>query len=107
MPFVKGNKYGKGRVPGKPNVFTEKLKKKLEFVLDLCLETAEEDVRSLKPYERITLVKDLSEYKLPKYQRIEGQVMVTETKIIKVLKPADLAQLAEEARTIPIQIENE
>ncbi len=65
--FLPGNK---GKPKGAINKITREQKEKVEWVLGLLDETVQEDLRKMKPPERIRLWADLQEYIRPKLQRV-------------------------------------
>jgi hypothetical protein len=70
-----------GRPKGIKNKITREIQAKVEWVLELLDETVEEDLKKMKPPDRIRLWADLQEYIRPKLQRVNLDVG-TEDKII-------------------------
>jgi len=70
-----------GRPKGVKNKITREIQAKVEWVLELLDETVEEDLKKMKPPDRIRLWADLQEYIRPKLQRVNLDVG-TEDKII-------------------------
>lgn len=62
-------KYG-GRQKGTENKITRDLKEVFKNIIDANLETIEKDLQQLAPKERIDVILKMSEYVLPKLQRI-------------------------------------
>jgi len=77
--FKAGNN---GRPKGVKNKITREIQAKVEWVLELLDETVEEDLKKMKPPERIKLWTDLQEYIRPKLQRVNLDVG-TEDKAIR------------------------
>ncbi len=69
--FLPGNK---GKPKGAVNKITREIQAKVEWVLELLDETVEEDLRKMKPPDRIKLWADLQEYIRPKLQRVNLDV---------------------------------
>ena len=70
-----------GRPKGIKNKITREIQAKVEWVLELLDETVEEDLKKMKPPDRIRLWADLQEYIRPKLQRVNLDVG-TEDKVI-------------------------
>lgn len=70
-----------GRPKGVKNKITREIQAKVEWVLELLDETVEEDLKKMKPPDRIRLWADLQEYIRPKLQRVNLDVE-TEDKVI-------------------------
>ena len=73
-----------GRPKGVKNKITREIQSKVEWVLGLLDETAEEDLKKMKPPERIKLWADLQEYIRPKLQRVNLDVGVDDKVINKI-----------------------
>jgi hypothetical protein len=70
-----------GRPKGVKNKITREIQAKVEWVLELLDETVEDDLKKMKPPDRIRLWADLQEYIRPKLQRVNLDVG-TEDKVI-------------------------
>jgi len=70
-----------GRPKGIKNKITREIQAKVEWVLELLDETVEDDLKKMKPPDRIRLWADLQEYIRPKLQRVNLDVG-TEDKVI-------------------------
>ena len=88
--FLPGNK---GKPKGVKNKITREQKEKVEWVLGLLDENVEEDLKRMKPPERIRLWADLQEYIRPKLQRVNLDVGTEEKEIrsitFKVVRSGD------------------
>ena len=72
--FQPGNKFGKGRPPGKLNRSTEQLKLTLARAVNNTLDTLSDDLERIKkkdPEKAIDLALKIMEYTLPKLSRTE------------------------------------
>ena len=87
-----------GRPKGVKNKITREIQAKVEWVLELLDETVEEDLRKMKPPERIKLWTDLQEYIRPKLQRVNLDVGTEDKEIrsitFKVIRSGDPASPA-------------
>jgi len=79
--FLPGNK---GKPKGATNKITREIQAKVEWVLELLDETVEEDLRKMKPPDRIKLWADLQEYIRPKLQRVNLDVGAEDKAITKI-----------------------
>jgi len=79
--FKAGNN---GRPKGVKNKVTREIQAKVEWVLELLDETVEEDLKKMKPPERIKLWTDLQEYIRPKLQRVNLDVGAEHKAITKI-----------------------
>jgi hypothetical protein len=79
--FKAGNN---GRPKGVKNKITREIQAKVEWVLELLDETAEEDLKKMKPQERIKLWAELQEYIRPKLQRVNLDVGTHDKEIRKI-----------------------
>lgn len=80
----KGFKTG-GREKGTPNKLTEKVREVIYSVLeDYYTNTLKDDLKALTPPERAKLMMNLSEFAIPKMQRIETKIEDSTDKIIVV-----------------------
>lgn len=79
--FKPGNN---GRPKGVKNKITREIQAKVEWVLELLDETAEEDLKKMKPQERIKLWAELQEYIRPKLQRVNLDVGNEDKAITKI-----------------------
>lgn len=73
-----------GRPKGVKNKVTREIQAKVEWVLELLDETVEEDLKKMKPPERIKLWTDLQEYIRPKLQRVNLDVGAEDKTIHKI-----------------------
>ena len=73
-----------GRPKGVKNKVTREIQAKVEWVLELLDETVEEDLKKMKPPERIKLWTDLQEYIRPKLQRVNLDVGAEDKAITKI-----------------------
>jgi len=73
-----------GRPKGVKNKVTREIQAKVEWVLELLDETVEEDLKKMKPPERIKLWTDLQEYIRPKLQRVNLDVGTDDKEIRKI-----------------------
>ena len=73
-----------GRPKGVKNKVTREIQAKVEWVLELLDETVEEDLKKMKPPERIKLWSDLQEYIRPKLQRVNLDVGTDDKEIRKI-----------------------
>lgn len=72
-----------GRPKGVKNKITREIQAKVEWVLGLLDETAEEDLKKMKPQERIRLWADLQEFIRPKLQRTNVEIGAKEDNAVK------------------------
>jgi hypothetical protein len=79
--FKAGNN---GRPKGVKNKITREIQAKVEWVLELLDETVEEDLKKMKPQERIKLWAELQEYIRPKLQRVNLDVGSEDKTITKI-----------------------
>ena len=79
--FKAGNN---GRPKGVKNKITREIQAKVEWVLELLDETVEEDLKKMRPPERIKLWADLQEYIRPKLQRVNLDVGPEDKTITKI-----------------------
>lgn len=79
--FLPGNK---GKPKGVKNKITREQKEKVEWVLGLLDENVEEDLKKMKPSDRIRLWADLQEYIRPKLQRVNLDVGADDKEITKI-----------------------
>lgn len=70
MANTTGKKFG-GRKKGTPNKDTKKLRQKVDILLSEKWEQLENDLKELKPKDRIEVYIKLLEYALPKLNRTE------------------------------------
>jgi len=78
-------KPGEGwRPKGIKNKITREIQAKVEWVLELLDETVEEDLKKMKPPDRIRLWADLQEYIRPKLQRVNLDVGSEDKVITKI-----------------------
>lgn len=63
-----------GRPKGSPNKETKELKERTKKLLDLALETFEDDLAELDPMDRINVTLKLMEYHIPKLKAVEKTV---------------------------------
>ena len=73
-----------GRPRGVKNKITREIQAKVEWVLELLDETVEEDLKKMKPPDRIRLWADLQEYIRPKLQRVNLDVGSEDKVITKI-----------------------
>jgi hypothetical protein len=73
-----------GRPKGIKNKITREIQAKVEWVLELLDETVEEDLKKMKPPDRIRLWADLQEYIRPKLQRVNLDVGSEDKVITKI-----------------------
>ena len=73
-----------GRPKGAKNKITREIESKVEWLLGLLEETAEEDLKKMKPPERIRLMVDLQEYIRPKLQRVNLELGTEDKAITKI-----------------------
>lgn len=73
-----------GRPKGAKNKITREIQAKVEWVLELLDETVEEDLKKMKPPERIKLWTDLQEYIRPKLQRVNLDVGTEDKAVTKI-----------------------
>ena len=73
-----------GRPKGIKNKITREIQAKVEWVLEMLDETVEEDLKKMKPPERIKLWTDLQEYIRPKLQRVNLDVGNEDKSISKI-----------------------
>jgi hypothetical protein len=73
-----------GRPKGIKNKITREIQAKVEWVLELLDETVEEDLKKMKPPDRIRLWADLQEYIRPKLQRVNLDVGAEDKVITKI-----------------------
>ena len=73
-----------GRPKGVKNKITREIQAKVEWVLELLDETVEEDLKKMKPPERIKLWSELQEYIRPKLQRVNLDVGAEDKAITKI-----------------------
>jgi hypothetical protein len=73
-----------GRPKGVKNKITREIQAKVEWVLELLDETVEEDLKKMKPPDRIRLWADLQEYIRPKLQRVNLDVGSEDKVITKI-----------------------
>ena len=73
-----------GRPKGIKNKITREIQAKVEWVLELLDETIEEDLKKMKPPDRIRLWADLQEYIRPKLQRVNLDVGSEDKVITKI-----------------------
>lgn len=71
MSFKEGNKHGRGRPKGSGNKDTKKLRERITDLLDMNWGSIQDDLKELKPKERVDAYIKLLEYALPKLQRTE------------------------------------
>ncbi|NCA77974.1 MAG: hypothetical protein EOM90_16735 [Alphaproteobacteria bacterium] len=79
--FAKGHG---GKPKGAVNKTTAANKERIEYVLRLIDDTLEEDIRKLKPKERIELWSTLQEFIRPKLQRMNLDITPPEDKVTKI-----------------------
>lgn len=79
--FLPGNK---GKPKGAKNKITREIQAKVEWVLGLLDETVEEDLKKMKPPERIKLWSELQEYIRPKLQRVNLDVGAEDKAVSKI-----------------------
>jgi hypothetical protein len=73
-----------GRPKGIKNKITREIQAKVEWVLELLDETVEDDLKKMKPPDRIRLWADLQEYIRPKLQRVNLDVGSEDKVITKI-----------------------
>lgn len=93
MPFEKGNKYGKGRPPGKLNRSTEQAKLTLARLANKGLDNISEDIEKIRetnPIEAAKLYIKILEYVVPRLKamdvNIEGEIKQQIEKITVEIK---------------------
>lgn len=79
--FITGNT---GKPKGARNKITREIQAKVEWVLELLDETVEDDLKKMKPPDRIRLWADLQEYIRPKLQRVNLDVGSEDKVITKI-----------------------
>ena len=79
--FQRGNS---GRPKGVQNKATREAKHRIERVLKSMEDTIEEDIKKLKPTDRVRLWLDLQEYIRPKMQRVQVEVDAEQRNITKI-----------------------
>ena len=74
--FKKGNKIGLGRVKGSTNTTTKNVKQAFQLLVENNLEQMTEDLKSLKPKERIDVIINLTSYFSPRMKAVEVEANV-------------------------------
>jgi hypothetical protein len=74
-----------GRPKGVKNKITREIQAKIEWVLVVLDETIEEDLKKMKPPERIKLWVELQEFIRPKLQRVNLEVGLEDKAITKIV----------------------
>jgi hypothetical protein len=88
-----------GRKAGTPNKATADIRAKFKDIVDKNLETIEEDLKKLKPIERLKVLTDLSKFCIPTLKSVDfkGDLDVTAKKRITFV---DKSQAAKEPKYI-------
>lgn len=73
-----------GRPKGVKNKITRETKERVEWVLELLDENVEDDIKKMKPPERVRLWADLQEYVRPKLQRMNLDLGIEDKTINKI-----------------------
>ena len=73
-----------GRPKGVKNKITRETKERVEWVLELLDEYVEDDIKKMKPPERVRLWADLQEYVRPKLQRMNLDLGIEDKTINKI-----------------------
>ena len=67
------NKTG-GRIKGTPNKVTKEIRESYQLLIEKSLDRLESDLMELTPKERIEVLIKLSEYVIPKLNKIESNI---------------------------------
>ncbi len=67
------NKTG-GRIKGTPNKVTKEIRESYQLLIEKSLDRLESDLMELTPKERIEVLIKLSEYVVPKLNKIESNI---------------------------------
>ena len=78
--FLPGNK---GKPKGAVNKITREQKERVEWVLEILDENVEEDLKKMRPSDRVRLWADLQEYIRPKLQRTNVEIGNKEDNTVK------------------------
>jgi len=78
--FLPGNK---GKPKGALNKITSEQKKRVEWALDILDQNVEEDLKKMRPFDRVRLWADLQEYIRPKLQRTNVEIGNKEDNVVK------------------------
>ena len=97
MANTTGKKFG-GRKKGTPNKDTKALRERIEALLDDQWDQLLEDVKVLKPKDRINMVIRLLEYALPKLHRTEIRETSTVEELL-AMTPLERRERITELRT--------
>ena len=71
MPFEKGHKHGKGRIPGSRNIVDSELRSFLNTFLLQNKEDLQKAWKQLTPFQQVSAFKDLMRYVLPQMSSVE------------------------------------
>jgi hypothetical protein len=71
MGEFKGTRNDKGRPPGTPNRDSAQIRANFQLLIEGNLEQLADDLNSLKPYERIKIILELSRFVIPQLKATE------------------------------------
>jgi hypothetical protein len=74
-----------GRPKGAKNKISREIQEKVEWALEILDSTFEEDVKKMRPAERVRLWADMQEYIRPKLQRVNMEIETESTQLTKII----------------------
>ena len=74
-----------GRPKGVKNKISREIQEKVEWALEILDSTFEEDVKKMRPAERVRLWADMQEYIRPKLQRVNMEIETESTQLTKII----------------------
>ncbi|MEI7727053.1 MAG: hypothetical protein WCK09_18225 [Bacteroidota bacterium] len=74
-----------GRPKGVKNRITREIQEKVEWALEILDTTLEEDLKKMRPAERVRLWADMQEYIRPKLHRVNMGIEAESTQITKII----------------------
>jgi hypothetical protein len=74
-----------GRPKGVKNKISREIQEKIEWALEILDSTFEEDVKKMRPAERVRLWADMQEYIRPKLQRVNMEIETETTQLTKII----------------------
>lgn len=69
--FKENNKHGKGRPKGSTNALTSEIREAFTNLVNNNLQTVDEDLRLMKPNERVKVIIELAKFILPTLKAVE------------------------------------